>query len=170
MGLVNFREDALSEDVAVTVDFSGMPCPAPLLGAKKILDDLQPGQTMCLLSDCSGAHDDLSAWCQYTGNVLVSATKQSSGKTAYLLYRAGRGQTTPIPHVTLDMRGISCPGPILEAKKLLQGMKSGEVLQLITDCTAAIDDVPLWTRVASIEFLLALELTNGAQEFYLKKI
>lgn len=159
----------MSEDVAVTIDVSGMPCPAPLLGAKKILDDLQPGQIICLISNCSGANDDLTAWCRYTGNVLVSATKQSGGKVAYLLCKSGKQRTSPIPHVTLDMRGISCPGPILEAKKLLEGMKSGEVLQLVTDCTAAIDDIPLWSRATSIEFLLALEIANGAQEFYLQK-
>jgi TusA-related sulfurtransferase len=30
----------------VTLDVSGLPCPAPLLGAKKLIDDLQPGQTL----------------------------------------------------------------------------------------------------------------------------
>ena len=159
----------MSEDVAVTIDVSGMPCPAPLLGAKKILDDLQAGQAMCLISDCTGARDDLAVWCQYTGNVLVSATERGDGKIAYLLYKAGKAQTTPIPHVTLDMRGVSCPGPILEAKKLLEGMKSGEVLQLVTDCTAAIDDVPSWSRATSIEFLFSLEMAGGAKEFYLRK-
>ncbi len=124
---------------------------------------------MCLISDCSGTRDDLSAWCKYTGNVLISATRQSGGKVAYLLCKSGRERTTPIAHVTLDMRGISCPGPIVEAKKLLEGMKSGEVLLLVTDCTAAIDDVPLWCRATSVEFLLELEIANGAQEFYLRK-
>ncbi len=159
----------MPENATVTVDFSGMSCPAPLLGAKKLLDDLQPGQTLCLISDCTGARADLSAWCRYTGNVLVSATERGGGGTAYLLYKAGGEQTRPIPHVTLDMRGISCPGPILQARKLLEGMKSGEVLQLVTDCTAAIDEVPLWSRVTDIEFLFALEIASGAQEFYLKK-
>lgn len=159
----------MPDTVAVTIDVSQMPCPAPLLGAKKILDDLQPGQTMRLISDCSGAHDDLAAWCRYTGNELVSATRQGDGRTIYLLCKSGGVRTTPVPHVTLDMRGVSCPGPIIQAKKLLEGMKSGEVLQLVTDCTAAIDDVPLWSRETDIEFLLALEMPNGAQEFYLKK-
>lgn len=157
------------ENVVVTIDFSGMPCPAPLLGAKRILDDLQPGQLMCLISDCSGAHDDLSAWCKFTGNALVAATKQENGKVAYLLCRTGEAQTSPTPHVTLDMRGIACPGPIVEARKLLEAMKSGEVLQLVTDCTAAIDEVPLWSKASSIEFLFVLEIASGAQEFYLRK-
>jgi TusA-related sulfurtransferase len=157
------------DDIVVTIDFSGLPCPAPLLGAKKILDDLKPGQTLRLISDCSGAHDDLMAWCRYTGHALVSERKQADGRMAYLLSKAGGERTLPIPHVTLDMRGVSCPGPVLEAKKLLEGLKSGEVLQLITDCTAAIDDIPSWARSTSIELLMALEMTNGAHEFYLRK-
>lgn len=159
----------MSEPVAVTIDLSGMPCPAPLLGAKKILDDLQPGQAMCLISDCSGANDDLSAWCRYTGYLLLSATRQDNGKVAYLLYKPRGEQTTPVPHVTLDMRGVSCPGPVMEAKKLLDGMKRGEVLQLVTDCTAAIDDVRSWSRATAIELLVSLQMPNGAQEFYLRK-
>jgi TusA-related sulfurtransferase len=146
-----------------------MACPAPLLGAKQILDDLRPGQSLCLISDCSGTRDDLAAWCRYTGNLLVSATPQEDGRTAYLLYKSGGERTTPIPHVTLDMRGVSCPGPIVEAKKLLEAMQGGEVLHLITDCTAAIDDVTAWSRATTIEFLFALEQANGVQEFYLKK-
>ncbi|MFN3884266.1 MAG: sulfurtransferase TusA family protein [Rhodocyclaceae bacterium] len=152
----------------VTIDYSGMTCPAPLLGAKKILDDLDPGQTLCLISDCSGTHQDLLAWCNHTGNVLVSVTPQGSGN-AYLLRRAGKDDKKPIPHATLDMRGIACPGPILEAKKLLQGMKSGEILQLVSDCTAARDEIPLWGRETSIELLDMREIAPGVYEFHLRK-
>lgn len=159
----------MSETIAVTIDLSGMPCPAPLLGAKKILDDLHAGQTMCLLSDCPGTNDDLCAWCKCTGNELVSSTNRSDGKVAYLLRKAGGAATTPIAHVTLDMRGVSCPGPITEAKKLLDGMKSGEVLHLVTDCTGAIDDVRAWSSATAIELLASVPMARGAQEFYLRK-
>jgi tRNA 2-thiouridine synthesizing protein A len=127
----------MSDKPTVTIDLSGLPCPAPLLGAKKIIDDLQAGQTMLLLSDCPGSNDDLLAWCKFTGNEMLSNDKRSDGKTAYLLRKAGGASTTPIAHATLDMRGVTCPGPILEAKKLLDGMKSGEVLQLVSDCPGA---------------------------------
>lgn len=152
----------------VTINYLGMTCPAPLLGAKKVLDDLNPGQTLCLISDCSGARDDLQAWCNYSGNVLVSAAKQEDG-VAYLLRKAGSADAKPVPHATLDMRGVSCPGPILEAKKFLQGMKSGEILQLVTDCTAAIDDISLWGQETSIKLLDARQIASGVHEFYLKK-
>jgi TusA-related sulfurtransferase len=159
----------MSEKPAVTIDMSGMPCPAPLLGAKKIIDDLQPGQTMLLLSDCPGTSDDLFAWCKFTGNEMLATTKQADGKTAYTLRKAGGAQTTPIAHVTLDMRGVSCPGPILEAKKLLDGMKAGEVLQLVSDCPGSVADIEAWDRAAAVELLAKLPMARGAHEFYLRK-
>lgn len=159
----------MSEKPAVTIDLSGMPCPAPLLGAKKIIDDLQAGQAMLLLSDCPGTHDDLFAWCKYTGNELVSAERQADGKTAYTLKKAGGAAATPVAHVTLDMRGVSCPGPILEAKKLLDGMKSGEILQLVSDCPGSVADVESWSHATSVELLASLPMARGAHEFYLRK-
>jgi TusA-related sulfurtransferase len=159
----------MSDKPTVTIDLSGLPCPAPLLGAKKIIDDLQPGQSMLLLSDCPGTSDDLFAWCKFTGNQLVSSDKQADGKTAYLLRKAGGAQTTPIAHVTVDMRGVSCPGPILQAKKLLDGMKAGEVLQMVSDCPGAVADVQSWGATAAVEVLATLPMARGAHEFYLRK-
>ena len=159
----------MSEKPAVTIDMSGMPCPAPLLGAKKIIDDLQPGQVMLLLSDCPGTQDDLFAWCKHTGNEVISAARQADGKTAYTLRKSDGASSTPIAHITLDMRGVSCPGPILEAKKLLDGMKSGEVLQLVSDCPGAVADIKSWSQAAAVELLASLPMARGANEFYLKK-
>lgn len=159
----------MSDKPAVTIDLCGMPCPAPLLGAKKIIDDLQAGQTMILVSDCPGTEDDLHAWCKFTGNEVLAKDKQASGAVAYTLRKAGGAQTTPIAHVTLDMRGVSCPGPILEAKKLLDGMKANEVLQLVSDCPGSVADIESWSRNAPVELLAKLPMARGAHEFYLRK-
>ena len=159
----------MSDKPAVTLDLSGMPCPAPLLGAKKIVDDLQAGQSMLLLSDCPGSADDLYAWCKFTGNELLSSVKQADGKTAYLLRKAGGASSTPIAHLTLDMRSVSCPGPIVEAKKLLDGMNAGEVLQLVSDCPGTVADIEAWTRVTGVELLAMLPIARGAHEFYLRR-
>ncbi len=159
----------MSEKPTVTIDLSGLPCPAPLLGTKKIIDDLQAGQTMLLLSDCPGTADDLHAWCKFTGNEMLSSTKQADGKTAYTLRKAGGASTTPIAHVTLDMRGVTCPGPIVEAKRLLDGMKAGEVLQLVSDCPGSPTDIESWSKAASVELLASLPMARNAHEFYLRK-
>lgn len=156
-------------NVVVTLDVSGLPCPAPLLGAKKVLNDLEVGQAMRLISDCTGIERDLVAWGRVIGDVLVSATKLEDGKDAYVIQRLASAEVAPRPHVMLDMRGVACPGPVIQARRMLEAMKSGEILQLVTDCTVAIDEVPLWCHVTSVEFLLAVEMPGGAQEFYLKR-
>lgn len=156
-------------ETTVTLDVSGLPCPAPLLGAKKIVDDLQPGQTLMLVSDCPGTADDLFAWAKYTGNQVLESRKLDGGKTAYIVQRAGGAVATPIAHVTLDMRSVSCPGPILEARKLLDGMKAGEVLQLVSDCPGSADDVAAWARAGSVELLFSHETGRGINEFYLRR-
>lgn len=158
----------MTQKATVTIDYSGRTCPAPLLGAKKVLDDLDAGQTLAVISDCSGAHDELLTWCRHTGNTFVSATAHEAGGVAYLL-RKGGGDTRPVAYISLDARGIACPGPVLKARKLLKEMKSGEVLQLVTDCTAAVEDVPLWSREAAIELLYMQQVSRGAHEFYLRK-
>ncbi len=159
----------MSDKPVVTIDLAGLPCPAPLLGAKKIIDDLQPGQTMMLLSSCPGTADDLFAWAKVTGNEVVSSEKQGDGKTAYVLRKAGGARSTPIAHVTLDMRGVHCPGPIVEAKRLLDGMRAGEVLQLVSDCPAAVADIHAWSKSGPGELISSHESARGVHEFYLKR-
>jgi tRNA 2-thiouridine synthesizing protein A len=42
---------------------------------------------------------------------------------------------------TLDTRGLSCPLPVLKARKALQGMGPGERLRLLATDPKAVDDV-----------------------------
>lgn len=158
----------MSTKPAVTLDMSGLSCPAPLIGAKKIVDDMEPGQSLLLVSDCPGTSDDLFAWSRQTGNEVAVRDKMADGRTAYLITR-GSGARTLRPNVTLDVRGVSCPGPILEAKKLLDGMKSGEVLMLVSNCPGTPADVDAWVRNTALELVDRIEIARGAFEFYLRK-
>jgi len=158
----------MSTKPAVTLDMSGLSCPAPLIGAKKIVDDMEPGQSLLLVSDCPGTSDDLFAWSRQTGNEVAVKDKMADGRTAYLVTR-GSGKRTLKPNVTLDMRGTSCPGPILEAKKLLDGMKSGEVLMLVSNCPGTPADVDAWVKNTALELVDRVEIARGAFEFYLRK-
>jgi TusA-related sulfurtransferase len=153
---------------AVTLDMSGLSCPAPLIGAKKIVDDMEAGQTMLLVSDCPGTSDDLYAWARHTGNEIESSHKLDGDKVAYTIKR-GSGVTRPTANVVLDVRGISCPGPILEAKKLLDGMKAGEVLCLVSNCPGTPADVDSWVRNTALELVSRVEVARGSFEFYLRK-
>ncbi|MBK8118858.1 MAG: sulfurtransferase TusA family protein [Sulfuritalea sp.] len=100
---------------------------------------------------------------------MLGSEKLGTGKSAYLIQRAGGASATPIAHVTLDMRGVSCPGPIVQAKKLLDGMQTGEVLQLVSDCPGSADDITSWARAGAAELLFAHESGRGVHEFYLRR-
>lgn len=159
----------MSTKPAVTLDMSGLSCPAPLIGAKKIVDDLDVGQSLLLISDCPGTPDDLIAWSRQTGNAVAVREKLEGGRTAYLITRGSGRKAAPKANVTLDMRGTTCPGPILEAKKVLDGMQSGEILMLASNCPGTPADIDAWVRNTPLELVERIEIARGSFEFYLRK-
>jgi len=156
-----------TENPVAILDFCGMTCPAPLIGAKRVIDDIDSGQTLVLISDCPGTADDLAAWAKVTGNSLLHTEQRDNGKTAFTL-RKGGGAKRQV-NLTLDIRGVSCPGPILEAKKLLDTMQPGEILLLISNCPGTPGDVRAWAKGGSISLEAAVDSGRGCHEFYLKK-
>ncbi len=158
----------MSTKPTVTLDMSGLSCPAPLIGAKRIVDDMSAGQSLLLISDCPGTSDDLFAWARQTRNDVAVKDKMGDGRTAYLITR-GSGAVTLKPNVSLDMRGVSCPGPILEAKKMLDDMKSGEILMLVSNCPGTPSDVEAWVKNTALELVNRVEVARGSYEFYLRK-
>ena len=69
----------------------------------------------------------------------------------------------------LDIRGVVCPGPIVEAKKLLDAMQPGEVLQLISNCPGAPADINAWVRTKALELASMHESARGEYVFYIRK-
>ncbi len=53
------------------MDLKGLHCPLPILKAKKRLNELDPGQTLCVLADDPGSIKDFQAFSRQTGNELV---------------------------------------------------------------------------------------------------
>lgn len=159
------KESKLTAEV--TLDLTGLTCPAPLVGAKRVVDDLAPGQILKLVSDCPGTRDDLYIWARQTGNEIAHVEHEAGKRYAFFVRK---GQT-PVKraHVRLDMRGAVCPGPILEARRLLDGMKSGEVMQLLTSCSAAPDEIRTWVRATNQELLDEREVGAGEWEFFLRR-
>lgn len=54
----------------------------------------------------------------------------------------------------LDMRGRRCPAPVIEARRSLSRMVSGERLQMIADCTGATVEVGTWAAHSANVVLL----------------
>ena len=151
----------------VRLDLSGLTCPAPLVGAKRVVDDLAPGQVLALVSDCPGTRDDLFIWARHTGNDLLQVDLLTGKQHVYYI-RKGKAPALRA-QVTLDMRGAVCPGPVLEARRVLEGMKPDEVLRLLTSCPAARDEVGAWTRATQVTLAGEREIGAGEWEFYLRR-
>ena len=48
----------------------------------------------------------------------------------------------------LDTIGQVCPFPLVEAKRAIGGLRSGDELQIDFDCTQATDSIPAWASAA----------------------
>lgn len=158
-------ESQLEPDV--TLNLTGVSCPGPIIGAKKMIDELQEGQVLLLISDCPGTQDDLYAWAGSTGNRVLKVERFANGSSGYHVQRGTGARRTA--NVSLDMRGSVCPGPILEAKKLIHGMHKGEVLRLMSNCPGTRDDVEDWTRNTGLNLLEVIQIGAHEFEFYIRK-
>lgn len=151
----------------IKLDIKGTTCPGPLLGAKRMVDDLEAGQILLLISDCPGTKDDLYAWAKQTDNVVLQVEKIPEGGTGYYIQK-GQGAVRKA-NVVLDIRGVVCPGPIVEAKRLLNGMQAGEVLKLISNCPGIHADITSWTATTGMKLLDTVRVAADEYEFYIQK-
>lgn len=151
----------------VTLDMRGSACPGPMLGAKRVLDDLLAGEVLLLISDCPGTKDDLLSWPKYADVEVLKSRKVAQGGTEYYI-RKGKARRVS-PNTVLDMRGATCPGPVVEAKKLLNGMHKGEVLQLVSDCPGIRADVRSWVKATGLQLADARESAPGEYVFQIRK-
>ena len=151
----------------IKLDMRGLSCPAPLLGAKRVVDDLKADQILLLMSDCPGTKDDLFAWAKQTHNNVLKIEAMPDGGTGYYIAKGQGAMHTA--HVILDIRGVLCPGPIVEAKKLLNGMNSGEILKLVSNCPGISSDIVGWAEMTHVDILDKIEVSAGEFEFYIRK-
>lgn len=64
---------------------------------------------------------------------------------------------------TLDLRGESCPYPVIYTLDALEGMKEGELLQVITDCPGSFRNVP--EEAVAHGYTLAQDPEKNGQEY-----
>jgi len=157
------------DKVNVVLDMKGLSCPRPLIAAKRMIDELGTGQVLLLISDCPGTQDDLFAWVKQTGNQILKTERMPDGGTGYHIQRKGANAQYPAANVTLDICGAVCPGPIVEAKRLLNGMQAGEVLKLVSDCPGVQSDIGGWASATGMTLLETVESAAGVHEFYIRK-
>lgn len=57
--------------------------------------------------------------------------------------------------VELDATGLMCPMPVLRARRFLDEMNVGEILQVTASDPAAVHDMPAFCRMAGHKLLMA---------------
>ncbi len=68
----------------------------------------------------------------------------------------------------VDARGVSCPGPILAAKKHIAGVTVGNVMEVLATDSGTLKDIPAWCRKMGHDFLGSFE-EAGAIHLFLRK-
>ena len=58
---------------------------------------------------------------------------------------------------------------MVEAKKLLNSMRSGETLKLVSNCPGVSDDIADWVKATGYRLLETDEIGPGEYEFYIGK-
>lgn len=151
----------------IVVDMTGRVCPHPLLGAKRVLDDMGDGEVLLLKSDCPGTRDDLFPWARSTGNDVVRSEKGTDGVTGYYV-RKGK-KSGIVANVTLDVTGLVCPGPVIEARKIFNTMNAGGVMKLVSSCPSSRDEVATWCASTGNALLDSQQSGPGVWSFFIRK-
>ncbi len=73
------------------------------------------------------------------------------------------GETTVV-----DARGVACPGPMIEAKKAMNGIAVGDVMELWSGDSQTKEDMGYWTEMAGHTFLGAIP-ARGYDRLFIRR-
>ena len=60
-----------------------------------------------------------------------------------------------IPNFRLDLQGEPCPYPAVRTLEVLPELKSGEILEVLSDCPQSINNIPIVAKIqAPIRYLI----------------
>ncbi|HEY6001150.1 MAG TPA: sulfurtransferase TusA family protein [bacterium] len=73
------------------------------------------------------------------------------------------------PDQTLDARGMGCPMPLLKAKKAMEALGAGQVLEVLGTDPGSKNDFASWAGKTGNEYLGWEEPAAGQFKHYLRK-
>lgn len=59
--------------------------------------------------------------------------------------------------LTLDARGLQCPMPVVKAKKAIDSIQSGQVLEILATDPGSKADFAAWSRATGHDLVLATQ-------------
>lgn len=69
----------------------------------------------------------------------------------------------------VDARAMACPGPLLEAKKSIGGVKIGEILEIWAGDPNTKVDMPRWCQKVGHEYLGDMP-ADGYERLFIKRL
>lgn len=69
---------------------------------------------------------------------------------------------------SVDARATACPGPLLAAKKAINTIQAGQIMEVLSSDEATKRDVPKWAEKKGHEYLGTIE-ESGYFKIYMKK-
>ena len=72
------------------------------------------------------------------------------------------------PVESLDCVGLFCPQPLFQTREAIDGLKPGEVLEMISDDPAAEEDIKRFAKRTGNILLLFERLEDGVQRFLIQ--
>lgn len=73
-----------------------------------------------------------------------------------------------MPTTLLDVKGLNCPSPIIQAKKAMNSLESGDTLEILSTDSASVKDFSTFCR-ATGSMLLESGEDNGVYRFLIQK-
>ncbi|ALS28492.1 sulfurtransferase TusA [Paenibacillus sp. 32O-W] len=71
--------------------------------------------------------------------------------------------------LVVDTKGMACPMPIVKAKRALESLASGQVMEVLSTDKGSVNDFQAWVKQTKHE-LLGHEEEDGIYKFYVKKV
>lgn len=68
----------------------------------------------------------------------------------------------------VDAKGMACPMPVVKAKKAMDELQSGQILEVLATEKGSLKDIPAWAGKSGHEVLETAE-ENGVFRFVIKK-
>jgi tRNA 2-thiouridine synthesizing protein A len=70
------------------------------------------------------------------------------------------------PDSVLDVKGLCCPMPVVKAKKGMDAIEVGQVLEIVGTDVGSKGDMPAWAKRSGHEFLGVTEENEGGTEVF----
>ena len=80
------------------IDACGLQCPGPVMKIKQAIDSITEGERIEIVATDAGFSRDAQAWCDTTGNRLISNSEEK-GKYTVIIEKGSSGASTmPLEH------------------------------------------------------------------------